>query len=450
MGFLLLPIYTSVLSTKEYGIVESLYILTMVLTIFFSLASERSMFRLYYDYKTILDKKLFIGNLSMIVIIASFCLLGLTFLFSNQVALIFKDIPFNPFFVFAILTSFLMAFSFIPQTLYQVEKQPVKFLMLSISTFIASTIFILYFILYKEQGAIGLIKGRFFGYLFVLPLNSLIIYRASSFKIKIRVIKNILSFSLPMIPVLLTAWVLNMSNRIFIEQYFSLTEVGVFSLAFRISSIATVVLGGLFTAFNPVFYSLSNDTANIEQSRNKLYNLCKIISFIVLFTCFSVCLVSKEVISIFFDKSYDEAIVLIPLIILSILFVNISGFFNLMIYQEKKPKIIMYISILGAFISILLNFLFVPSYSMIGAACASIVTAFIILVCKYIYARKAYYISLPIKNLIVYFLLGLIVIFFDLKFVYNLYLSLFIKCIILSLMILYFYIKNKNLRKLIT
>ena len=450
IGFLLLPIYTSVLTTKEYGIIESLYIVTMVLTIFFSLASERSMFRLYYDYKTKLDKQLFIGNLSIIVIIASSCLLGLTFLFSNQVSLIFKDIPFNPFFIFAILTSFLMTFSFIPQTLYQVEKQPIKFLILSISTFVTSTLFILYFILYQQQGAIGLIKGRFFGYLCIFPFNLLIIYKASSFKIKKRVIKNILNFSIPMIPILLTAWILNMSNRIFIEQYFSLIEVGIFSLAFRISSIVTIVLGGLFTAFNPVFYSLSNDNINIEESKNKLYNLCKIISFTVLFTCFSVCLVSKEIISLFFDKSYSPAIGLIPLIIVSILLVNISGLFNLMIYQEKKPKTIMYISIVGAFLSILLNFLLVPRYGMIGAAYASIITALIIMVSKYVYARKAYYIGLPIKSMFFYFVLGLIVIFFDMKFNYNLYYSLVTKCVILGLLIIVFYIKNKSLRKLIT
>lgn len=449
VGFLLLPIYTSVLTTKEYGIVESLYILTMVLTIFFSLASERSMFRLYYDYKTKLDKQVFIGNLSLIVIVASFCLLGLTFVFSNQVSLIFKDIPFNPFFIYAILTSFLMAFSFIPQTLYQVEKQPIKFLLLSIGTFLTSTIFILYFILYHDQGAIGLVKGRFYGFLCVFPVNLFIIYKASSFKINKKVIRNILSFSIPMIPILLTAWVLNMSNRIFIEQYFSLSEVGVFSLAFRIASIVSIVLGGLFTAFNPVFYSLSNDQINAIESRKKLYNLCKIISFTVLFTCFSVCLVSKEIISLFFDKTYAQAISLIPLIIVSIFFVNISGLFNLMIYQEKKPKTIMYISIVGAFVSILLNFLLVPLYSMLGAAFASIITALIILVGKYVYARKAYYISLPIRSMFVYFVLGLIIVFFDMKINYNLYYSLFFKCIILSLMIILFYVKNKNLSKLI-
>jgi O-antigen/teichoic acid export membrane protein len=253
-----------------------------------------------------------------------------------------------------------------------------------------------------------------------------------------------------MIPILLTAWILNMSNRIFIEQYFSLVEVGVFSLAFRISSIVTIVLGGLFTAFNPVFYSLSNDNINIEESKNKLYNLCKIISFTVLFTCFSVCLVSKEIISLFFDKSYSPAIGLIPLIIVSILLVNISGLFNLMIYQEKKPKTIMYISIVGAFSSILLNFLLVPRYSMIGAAYASIITALIIMVIKYVYARKAYYIGLPIKSMFVYFVFGLIIIFFDMKFSYNLYYSLVIKCVILGLVIIVFYIKNKSLRKLIT
>ena len=87
---------------------------------------------------------------------------------------------------------------------------------------------------------------------------------------------------------------------------------------------------------------------------------------------------------------------------------------------------------------------------MIGAAYASIITALIIMVSKYIHARKAYYIGLPIKSMFAYLVLGLIIIFFDMKFSYNLYYSLVIKCVILGLVIIVFYIKNKRLRKLMT
>jgi len=444
IGFFLLPIYTDYLTLDEYGVVESMYILTMVLTVFFSMATERSMFRLYYDYDNVVEKKLFIGNISILIIAFSIIVLLLLFVFSNQISYIYKGIPFSPYFIYAILTAFFMAFSFIPQTLYQVKGKALHFLWLTLSGFFIGIGFMIYYLVVLNYGAIGLIKGRFYGVLTMFPAYLYIIYKSSIFKINKKVIVSILKFSIPMIPTLLTAWVLNMSNRIFIEQYFSLKEVGIFSLAFRISSLATVVLGGLFSAFNPIFYNLANHKNQLE-SKEKLKKLCKGILYIVVLVCFSLSFLSKEIILIFFNKDYLESINIIPLIIVSIFLINISGLYNLMIYQEKKSRTIMSISIIGAALSIGFNFLLVPTKGMIGAALASVLAALAMLVLKFIYAKKTYYVDLPIPNLLFWFLLSGIIIAIDLNLMINIYISLIFKVLIMLISIFIIYKKNKKL-----
>lgn len=448
LGFFLLPIYTDVLSSEEYGIVESMYTLTMVLTIFFSMATERSMFRLYYDYDTEYQKKQFVGNVTISIIVFSVIVLGALFLFDNQVSLIFRNIPFEPYFRYSIFTAFFMAFAFVPQTLYQVEERAVSFLIISISAFLVNIGFILFYLLIADEGAIGLIKGRYYGSLAMLPIYLFIVYRASIFNINIKVLKNIFSFSLPMVPTLLSAWILNMSNRIFIEQYFSLAEVGVFSLAFKISSIATVLFSGIFTAFNPTFYRLANNNDQ-TQSRKTLKKLTTILCFFVCIICFVTTFLAKELIPIFFNSDYLRTIEVFPILMLSIFFIQISGIYNLMIYQYKKPQWIMIISILGALSSIGFNFLLVPKFGMIGAAIASVFSAALLLGLKFVYAKKSYFIPLPLKLIFMLSSILSILIIIDISLSFDIYISLITKTIALLITAYFLYLKYKDTIKLL-
>ena len=49
-SFILLPIYTKYLSVSDYGIVNSMQILSSLLIIFYTLSFERSLVRVYHDY----------------------------------------------------------------------------------------------------------------------------------------------------------------------------------------------------------------------------------------------------------------------------------------------------------------------------------------------------------------------------------------------------------------
>ena len=80
VNFILLPIYSEYLSPSQYGIIESMIVFSTILTIIFSFATERSMFRIYYDYKKEDDKKKFIGNTTILIAISATFFFGLIFL----------------------------------------------------------------------------------------------------------------------------------------------------------------------------------------------------------------------------------------------------------------------------------------------------------------------------------------------------------------------------------
>ena len=114
-SFILLPIYTRYLAPADYGIVSSMAVLQTILVIFFTLCLDRYVFRLYWDYKTENDKKDFFGTITISIAVLSSIILLLLFIFNRYISLIYKEIDFFPFYVYAILSSFIGVSSLLPK-----------------------------------------------------------------------------------------------------------------------------------------------------------------------------------------------------------------------------------------------------------------------------------------------------------------------------------------------
>ncbi len=417
-GLILLPVYTNYLSPQQYGIVESMLVLNAFLSILFSMATERSLFRLYYDYKTIEAKKKLVGNITILILISGILLLGSVFLLREYISKIYSNIDFYPYFVYSIVTAYGLSFAFIPQTLLQVQEKAMKFALMTILAFSLEVICILFFVIVEKQEAEGLLKGKMIATMLMLPIYIYIIKKNSIFSFNQDYIKSILTFSLPMLLVLLTSWVNNMSNRIFIEQFFNLTEVGLFSIAFKITSVVSIFLGALFTAYNPMFYRLANDT-NQSQAKAKIVELHNLLAIVVLLAGFLLVFFAKEIIILLLDEKYQESVNYIPILTLSVILVQLTGFHNLMIYQNKKSNIIMIIALIGSIFSITLNFIFIPSFGAYGAAWVAVVTSTIILLITIYASKQHYYIQINYKNVILFMIIGSLLILLNIKILFS-------------------------------
>lgn len=437
-GFILLPIYTKYLSPIEYGQVQSMQIFGFVLLIFFTLATERSIYRLYHDYIDESEKRKFLGNIVIVILLVSITFLILIFLNRSIFSKIFPSIEFYPFYVIIITSTFFQCFSLAPLALLQVKQKAKVFISVSTTSFILSTSFILYFILVKDEKAIGLLKGQLIGNIIMCFYYIPFTLKHSYFKFDKLIIKSILKFSTPLIPALISAWVLNMSNRIFLDIYISnpekaLEQIGIYSLAFKLSNATTIIMGGLSTAFVPIFYEKASQPNQIRAKQDlvKLNDLYTIISFII---CFLVCFFSKEIIPIFFNKSYHSAMNLIPFLVLTAFLTQVSGLFNLMNYQEKKTNSVMIVILVSAIVTILGYIFLIPKYLAIGAAWSLVFGFSLNLILSSIIAKRNYYVPFPFTKYFFLTLLGATIIFIDINFkTLPITISIIIKLFLLAL-----------------
>ena len=189
VGFILLPIYTKYLTPHDYGIVSSMQVLSTVFILLFTFSIDKSVYRLYFDYKTEEDKKDYLGTISISLFIISTVILILIFLFKNFISQIYSSIEFYPFFFFSILAAFFSIYSLIPKIYFQVNSKPKPFFILYISQFLLNTLIVLWFIVFREEGAVGLLKGNMIANLIMLPFYLYILQDIVNFKLKFEVLK---------------------------------------------------------------------------------------------------------------------------------------------------------------------------------------------------------------------------------------------------------------------
>ncbi|HCF38313.1 MAG TPA: hypothetical protein DER56_04455 [Thermosipho africanus] len=444
VNFLLLPLYTSYLTPDEYGIVNSMDVFSNILLIFFTLGLERAIYRLYYDYKTEKGQKDFLGTVSISIAVISLLVVGILFLFNSPIGKIYKSIDFHPYYTYAILTALFMTYELVPKISFQVKEQANKFLVLSLVILAFRVLSVIWQVVYLKAGAAGMLKGAMIGnaatLIFIIPLT----LKQINLRCDFQILKSTLKYCLPFIPMIVSSWVINMSDRIFIERYFSTYDVGIYSLGYKIGQLVQFLSVSILMAYNPYFYKLANSTDQVT-AKKKLYKVNNASIAFLMFIGYLVALFSKDIIILFFNEKYHETYKIIPIIVLGYFFIQLISLQNLSFYQEKKTITIMRINIAAAIINISLNFLLISKYSFYGAAISTALTQFLFFIIIYYYSRRYYFIPYNWKLIVPLFTFFILTTLLAINLLPVCFDILFLKICIILFILSVLIIKNKKL-----
>ena len=174
--------------------------------------------------------------------------------------------------------------------------------------------------------------------------------------------KFALLFNLPLVPHYLSQIVLNSADRIMISNMVGDSEAGIYSLAYSLSSIMTLFNTALMQTLNPWIYKKIKNR-EIKEISSIAYMSLIIIALVNL----CLILVAPEAVAIFAPKSYYDAIWVIPPVALSVYFMYSYDLFAKFAFYFEKTKLIMFASIIGAILNIVLNYIFIKLFGYIAA-----------------------------------------------------------------------------------
>jgi len=391
VAFILLPIYTKYLPPAEYGIVNSMVVIQALLGILFSFALDRSIIRLYWDYKSEQDRKAFLGTISIAIMFISILFFFSSLIFSRVLQKIFPDISFYPYYFFTLITTFSFNMSLLAKSFYRLKNLAFKYFVISVFELLLTTGFTLWFIIGKEGMGLGVIKGKMIAFLVLIPVYLVIILDHISLKFKFNMFKNALFYTLPTIPTLFAAWMLGQSDKIFIADYLTLDDVGIFSLSRRIAGLITMVAGAFMLAYHPMYFELAN-SEDQNRAKLKLFKYNNVFILTIIFMSFLLVFFSKEVVVLFLNERYHSSFKYIPWLVVAVLIGSISStIIGASFQQSKKMKQDMYIGIMSAVITGVLYYFLIRVYGLYGMIFATVLSTLIIFVGAYLYAKKKCY-----------------------------------------------------------
>lgn len=443
VGFILLPIYSVYLTPSEYGIVASMTVLSSFLLIIMTLGIERAIPRLYFDYPTQKEKEQYISSLSLFILISSTIILLLVFIFSNQVQKIYCSIPFSPYYVLMILFTYFSTFSLVPKLYMRVNENAKSFVLYSLLQFVIRVLFILLFIIEFKRQSEGMLMGQLIAVGSTAVLLSIFAFRKYLiFNISLINIKKSLRFSIPILPMLFLAWITNLSDRIFIERYINLNELGIYSMASAIVAVLLLLTSSFEQAYEPYFFQkASTIKENIDKVKKHLQKINTAYIIIIMTISFLICLFSKEFVLLFLNNKYSNVAGILPLLVLGTYVSLFGSVMNKYIYQSKNTQYMLYVTIIGAAIKLLFNFILIKDFGIYGAAIGTVITYIVVFFAEILFAKKCFYINYQ-WGIIVPFFVSLSTIYllftaFKIDFIN----SLLIKTVICMLIIVYLIIK---------
>jgi O-antigen/teichoic acid export membrane protein len=135
-------------------------------------------------------------------------------------------------------------------------------------------------------------------------------------------------------------------------------------------------------------------------------------SYVLMFAIVGVSLFSLEIIKVIAtSKTYWEAVAIIPVISISIFFINMKDITVYGLHIAKKTRIIGIIVVAATIISIVLNVLLIPVWDITGAAIATLLSQFIYWYACYYYSQKAFYVPYEIRKLTIMLVTGTVLSF---------------------------------------
>ncbi|MDB5197683.1 MAG: polysaccharide biosynthesis protein [Flaviaesturariibacter sp.] len=389
IGLILTPFLAQALLPSEFGIINLANTTSYFLGIFVVFALDSATGRWYFDSEDINYRKSTVSNWFWFQFVACISVLLISILFARNISyVIFLDKNAYWFFLLPIVGLPLNALVMIFQNLERLRKRPVSLTFFNIALTGLNVCFTLFYLLYLRLGVIGYLLGQ---------LTTTLVLSLFAF-VKLRNwihpkyfdyarLKDMLRFSLPMVPTAVAFWLLNSSATYFLNYILkNKHEVGLFGIGASIAALISLVTTSFQMAWGVFFMSIYQKSEAPEKV-SRIANVFMVI-------CFSlwlfICLFSPEFLILFASPSYYGAAWVPCILSLGPILYSMSYFTQVGCYVKKNMKPVATAVLLGGTISIGLYFLLIPRLGKEGAAFSTVAGQLLIPIYVYIRGNKYY------------------------------------------------------------
>jgi O-antigen/teichoic acid export membrane protein len=217
--------------------------------------------------------------------------------------------------------------------------------------------------------------------------------------------REVMVYSLPLTVAGLGGMINEVFDRIMLDWRlphagnYAVYQVGIYSACYRLSLLITVFVQAFRMGAEPFFFRQS-----VEESAQRTY--ARVMKFFVIFVCgiFLFVMLYLDVLKYFIqDPSMWVGLKIVPILHFANIFVGI--YYNLSIWYKLSAlhtRSGAYITLIGAAITLVVNYFFIPSFGYMASAWATFLCYGSMMVISYIWGQKVYPVPYALKKLVAY------------------------------------------------
>ncbi len=391
LSLFLVPLYTRVLTPEDYGALDLFLVFANIVNLTIALEVSQAVSR-FYTTETDPDKK--VGYASSAIWFTIGC-----YLLFTLIALIFIE-PLSRIVIghsglenilrIGLLNIFFYGILYLMQNQLRWELRSKGFALLSLVHTIVTTVLSVWLTIGLNMGLSGFMWGMLGGSCSAVLCGSWQLRKTFRFQFSRPLLSAMLRFSAPLVPASIAVWVSSYIDRMMINHFLSLEEVGLYGIGFRFASIISLVMVGFQMALTPLIYTHYEKTETPAEL-SRIFRL--FLAFCLLFFI-GMSLFAHDFLVMFTQPAYYDAkkviIFLVPSIMLSQMYIFAPG-----IYIAKKTGLVVWINIAGATINALLNWLFIPWIGYTGAAMGTMLAQGIVFGVYMYFSQRLYHVPYP-------------------------------------------------------
>jgi O-antigen/teichoic acid export membrane protein len=272
-----------------------------------------------------------------------------------------------------------------------------------------------------------------------------------TFQFDKKLLWQMLSYGFPILIVGLAGMVNQNIDKIIMphlipEDQNPMHQVGVYGANYKLAVIMSMFIQAFRYAFEPFFFSRGN-----KKDDPKIY--AAIMKYFVIFglLIFLGMVLYIDLIKFIIAKEYHEGLKVVPIVLMAQLFFGIYYALSLWYKLTDKTRYGAYIALIGAAVTLILNFLMIPVMGYIGSAIAGFVCFFVMMTISYFCGQKHYPVPYNLKRIGAYFIAAVIVYILSLLFSQQVILiKLLVNTIFLAGFIFYvFYLDKTELKNML-
>lgn len=369
VSFLLLPLYTSKLLPEENGSYDLIITIITFLTPFITLTLEESMFRFLIDSRSKKEEKSIITQ-TILTILTTLSIACLIVFLVIKIFSINTTKLFIPYIIAVVLMALMNA---LVRGLGRLELYSLSNFILSVTTIVLNVVLLLGTNLKVDGLLLSVIIANLMMVIFLAVRLNLKSYINPKL-INKKLMKEMLTYSIPLIPHSLSWTIINLSDRIIITYFLGEASNGIYATSNKFPTIINTVYN-----YFAIAWKESAAKALHENDSNKYYNKIYVsLKNIVYAATIVVIAAIPFIFSILINSRYNNAYMYIPILVFSVYFSNMANFYGGIFSAYKNTRIIGATTLISAIINLLINLLFIKLIGIYAAAISTLISSVIL------------------------------------------------------------------------